>query len=268
MPKSAIWFVLLGLLFHPALAKPTRAAEPTSDALQKKLAAKLEELSALQREVDELREQVGRHQQLIVHVKVFEVDQNKPSDSEDAGEQSRLDMLMRVIARRHQPEGAASVLTGEEAKAVIRMMDALKEQNLARLVSDPTLVTVVGRPAEFHSGGEVPVGTDRDGKPVMEEVGTQFSLTSKLIAPNRVELGLIIRQAEIKTPAENDNPPQISVEEIQTSFALNSGETCVLPGRDAEPEDGGKFKRYYLVTAELLQAAPTVDRASTVRARR
>ncbi len=48
---------------------------------------------------------------------------------------------------------------------VLRLLDALRQDNLLKILSDPTLVTISGRPASFNSGGEIPI-------PVPQSLGT------------------------------------------------------------------------------------------------
>src|SRR5262245_750814 len=40
--------------------------------------------------------------------------------------------------------------------AFFGFLDALRQDNILKLLADPTLITVSGRPAQFHAGGEIP----------------------------------------------------------------------------------------------------------------
>ncbi len=241
---------------------PLRAEEPDAARraeLQQRLDAKLAELEAVQREVQQLQLELNLRPQLMVHVKMFEVSLTKM-------EQLGIRWEDFLVASKPEQSPGAETFGVVDRKA----LDVLFAKNLARVEADPTLVTVVGRPAKFHEGGEAPVGKTPDGQLKYEPFGTQVELLGTLIGKDRIQLELTAEHSEIDQarPIEIDGKkyPGRRVSKIQTSSVLKSGESMLLPGRTEERTEatlytGGrtvtrinKIQSMMLVTVELMDA--------------
>ncbi len=270
--KHVVWTVLLSLLFSPVMESQLRAAEPSQEELQRQLTAKLAELETLQREVQTLQTQLAPRQ-LLVRMKSYEVNLTKLTNLGIDFDGTGLPKLVEEDAKAGT-QGQLQAMNVEQAKAFNGFLDSLLRKNVARLVSDPTLVTVVGRPAEFHQGAEIPNGVDANGKPVFEKIGAAASVSGELAGPNRVKLDLKLRNSRLRYEPKPGEPLPIEVDEIQTAVTLNSGETILFPGVERnmsemslDPKTGAKEevqvrrKTFFLITAELIEPMADVQTA-------
>lgn len=108
-------------------------------------------------------------QQVLLHVKVMEVSRTKLRNfGVDWAATNGSDFIVSSVSGLI---AAASAQTGVAAGAGDTMrfgivdgnsrffgfIDALRQNDLAKILAEPTLVTVSGRPAYFQSGGEIPI---------------------------------------------------------------------------------------------------------------
>ena len=114
---------------------------------------------------------VGGVQQILLHCKVAEVSRTKArnlgfdfaninGNSFIASSVSGLLAAGSVIGGPVAPAGAGDtvrfgVVNGNSA--FFGFLEALRREDMLKILSDPTLVTVSGRPAFFNSGGEFPI---------------------------------------------------------------------------------------------------------------
>jgi pilus assembly protein CpaC len=110
---------------------------------------------------------VGGVQQILLHVKVAEVDRSKVRNlGFDFSEINGQSFVTSSISNMLAPGIGAAIptATGDTARfgivnnnnAFYGFLNALRKDDLLKIVADPTLVTVSGRPAQFKAGGEVP----------------------------------------------------------------------------------------------------------------
>jgi len=115
------------------------------------------------------------------------------------------------------------------------LVEALSQDRLARVLAEPTLVTVIGRPAHFCSGGEVPIwDIGPDGKPVQrpERYGTSVDFIPRLTDKRDLRLELRLEHSELdrtKTVlvAGKENPV-IHKRVMGTALQMKFGETFAL----------------------------------------
>ena len=114
---------------------------------------------------------VGGVQQVLLHVKVMEVSRTKLRafgfdwanfSGNDYVIQSVSGLIGEVDSRigdRQRGRGGETINFGivDDNSAFFGFLEALRENNLAKILAEPTLVTVSGRPASFNSGGEFPI---------------------------------------------------------------------------------------------------------------
>jgi pilus assembly protein CpaC len=151
------------------------------------------------------------------------------------------------------------------------VLEALCQDKLARVLSQPTLVTTSGRPASLRVGGELPVWTaGPDGKPVQQltPIGLSVDLVPQLTADGKVRLDVRWELAEVDesktvTVAGKENPAIRRVG-IDTKVEAASGETAILAGPalgDAAKDASGRMM-LMLVRPEIVKA---IDTAATAR---
>lgn len=246
------WWLAAWMMFQ---ALPLWAQVPTAEqraALQQRLDAKLAELEAVQREVEQLQRELNLQPQLLVHVAMYEVNMTK------------LRSLGIDWAQATNPAGQ----NPDESFKQPGFMQALVEKNIARLYADPTVVTLVGRPATFHVGGETPIGKSPDGQLKYGNFGTQIDLLGTLAGKDQIELDLKVRRAELDHANQIDidgkKYPGLRVKEVDTGVQLKSGDSVVLQGPLEERIEtvytgGRKVERVneiqsvIVVTAELME---------------
>src|SRR4029078_4443318 len=86
-----------------------------------------------------------------------------------------------------------------EPNGILRFMDALKQNNVAKLLAEPTVVVVSGRPGSFNVGGEFPIPAKDGSKAAVEfrKFGTQLDLVALALGDNLVRLEVRTRVSEI-----------------------------------------------------------------------
>src|SRR5262249_42599006 len=114
---------------------------------------------------------VGGVQQILLHVKGAEVDRTKTRnmgfDFADINVSSFVaSSVSNMLAPGTVPlaQALAPTANGDTVRfgvvnnnnAFFGFLNALRKDDLLKIVADPTLVTVSGRPAQFKAGGEVP----------------------------------------------------------------------------------------------------------------
>lgn len=229
-------------------SKPSKAGES-----QLQLDQKLAELKTLQAEIERLRRAAGTGpQQIMVQLKIIEVSRTqleqlgydlseggvagllnrdgKPSPGADAGQAK----AASEPAGLERPRSATAV-PNDRCKALI---DAWKKDGIVvKVVAEPTVVTVSGRPAFFHVGGQYPFLVPMPGgqvKTEMRSFGTQLDIVPVLLDDGRVRLELRPRVSEIdeaKSVTVNGiTTPGLRVREIDTAVELKPGETFAVSG--------------------------------------
>ena len=114
-------------------------------------------------------------------------------------------------------------------------VETLREEGLVRVLAEPTLVTVMERPARFRSGGEVKLwDIGPDGKPVQraEHLGTCVDFVPHLIDKRDLRIELRVEVSELdrtKTVfvAGKENPA-IRKRVVDTALEVKLGETSAL----------------------------------------
>ncbi|HMF13262.1 MAG TPA: pilus assembly protein N-terminal domain-containing protein, partial [Gemmataceae bacterium] len=138
------------------------------------------------------------------------------------------------------PNGApTNILTGVISKnfAFVAFLQALRDENLVKLLAEPRLVTLSGRQASFLDGGEqaipVPAGLGQVGVQ-FEEFGTRLSFVPIVLGDGRIRL-------EVEPEVSNLDPaagtsingtvvPGRTTQRVHTTVELEDGQTFVIGG--------------------------------------
>jgi pilus assembly protein CpaC len=132
-----------------------------------------------------------------------------------------------------------NILTGvlHNGWGFLSFLEALRQENLLKLLAEPRLVTLSGRPASFLVGGEqaipVPAGLGQIGVQ-FEEFGTRLNFIPIVLGNGRIHL-------EVEPEVSNLNPaagvsingttvPGRSTNRVNTTVELESGQTFVIGG--------------------------------------
>lgn len=117
------------------------------------------------------------------------------------------------------------------------LMRLLRQNNLAKVMADPTVVAIDGRPASFNSGGEfpitVPAGLGQVGIE-FKEYGTRLDFVAKVRGESRIYLEVRPTISEIdpsRTVTINGlSIPGVKSRFVETAVELKAGQTLALAG--------------------------------------
>lgn len=117
------------------------------------------------------------------------------------------------------------------------LMRLLRQNNLAKVMADPTVVAIDGRPASFNSGGEfpilVPAGLGQVGVQ-FREFGTRLDFVAKVRGDSRIWLEVRPTISEVD-PGRSVNLNGTSIPGLRSRFVdtaveLKAGQTLALAG--------------------------------------
>lgn len=192
---------------------------------------------------------VGGVQQVMLHVRVMEVSRTKLrdmgfdfADIMDDGSffASGVSGLLRTTV------DATVSTTGQETFAFgivdpnnsfFGVLSALQQHSIAKVLAEPTLVTVSGRPAYFQSGGEIPVLIPQGLGNVSVEFrpfGTQVDFVPIVLGDGRVRLEVRPRVSEIdrslSVTLNGSVIPGFRTRQVDTGVEMRVGQTLALAG--------------------------------------
>jgi hypothetical protein len=234
----------------PASAVLAIEGAPDAQAL---LRQKLVERDALQREIDELSAATESWQQIVVRVKVMEVNLTKMrkqgvdfatslapfARDETLADGSRWNTAYSKTAapvgHGQAPCGAG---TCQNHSAATSFWDMLEQNNIARVMAEPTLAVVSGRAASFEVGGELPIpaGQGSAGACQFISFGTKLDVLASALGGNKVRLEVRPKISEVcddRAMVADDNGnriPSLRVTQCDTACELEFGETAALTG--------------------------------------
>jgi pilus assembly protein CpaC len=117
------------------------------------------------------------------------------------------------------------------------LVRALKQNNLAKVLADPTVVALDGRPASFNSGGEfpipIPAGLNQVGIE-FREFGTRLEFVAKVRGDGRIWLEIRPMISEVDpsrtVSIAGVTVPGLRSRFVDTSVELRAGQTLALAG--------------------------------------
>jgi len=127
-------------------------------------------------------------------------------------------------------------IIGNDA-AFFGLIDAMRRNDLAKILAEPTLVTVSGRPAFFNDGGEFPVPVPQSLGTISiqwKKYGTQVDFVPIVLGNGRIRLEVRPRVSELD-PARSislagTTVPALKVREVDTGVEMSAGQTLALAG--------------------------------------
>ncbi|MDX1944571.1 MAG: pilus assembly protein N-terminal domain-containing protein [Pirellulaceae bacterium] len=134
------------------------------------------------------------------------------------------------------PTAGSSVLANISGDDVTLGIRYLQERGVARLLSEPTLVTLSGRPATFVAGGEFAVPTIV-GSVGLNAVTTDFrafgaiiSFLPTIVDKDRVRLQVSPEFSQINTGLAVGGTPGLNVRMATTTVEMREGQTLAIAG--------------------------------------
>ena len=188
---------------------------------------------------------VGGVHQVALHVKVMEVSRTKLRD---------LGIDWQYFGRDFSvSQGAGNILSGaadipgmsdtvrfsvvSNSTEFMGYLSALRENNLVKLLSEPTLITMTGRAASFTSGGRFPIlvpsGLGTTGVQ-FEEYGTRVDFVPVVLGNGhiRLEVRPTISELDESRGVELNGIriPGLTERSVDTSVEMRAGQTLALAG--------------------------------------
>ncbi len=185
-------------------------------------------------------------QQVALRVKIAELNRSAARgfgvnvaadiDFGDAVNGSKLLLASLLNTNAGNNQGGASVIaniSGDDASIGIRY---LQSHGVIRLLSEPTLVTLSGRPATFVAGGEFAVPTVV-GSVGLNAVTTDFrafgaiiSFLPTVIDKDRIRLQVAPEFSQINSALTVGGTPGLNVRAATTTVEMREGQTLAIAG--------------------------------------
>lgn len=191
---------------------------------------------------------VGGVQQVLLHLKVMEVSRTKlramgidfgqlSSGNMNTLVRSGISNLIGVPDEGKIPINSASNLqfgVVDGSSTFFAVMEMMRRDNLMKILSEPTLVTVSGRPAQFLSGGSIPVVTGGGlGIPANTEYrdyGTQVDFVPIVLGNGKIRLEVRPEVSEVDESRSTDTAPAFRLRRADTGVELAAGQTLAIAG--------------------------------------
>ena len=201
---------------------------------------------------------VGGTQQVLLHVKLMEISRSRLRElgfdfANISGDDFAISSITGLIT------GATSTAvstTGNEMFAFgivepsnqfFGVLSALAQKDVAKILAEPTLVTVSGRPAYFQVGGEIPVLIPQSLGTVsvdFRKFGTQVDFVPIVLGNGNVRLEVRPRVSEldetIGVTLAGSTIPGFRTREVDTGVELQVGQTLCLAGLIQQKERTNK----------------------------
>jgi len=194
---------------------------------------------------------VAGAQQVLLQVKVMEVSRTKLRDvgvdfanlgqSGDFVASSISGLIASVSnsASTVTSTGAQTFQFGimDGGNSFFGVLQLLQQRNIAKILAEPNLVTVSGRPAFFNAGGEFPVIVPQSLGTVSiqyKKFGTQVDFVPIVLGNGMIRLECRPRISEIDDTRSivinGFNVPAIKVREVDTGVEMRAGQTLAIAG--------------------------------------
>ena len=193
---------------------------------------------------------VGGVQQVLLRVKVMEVSRTKLRQLSHDFASFQPDMFLTqgvggLLGSITSNAGSIASVGGQQVaygvfgdnSAWFGLMQALRQNNLLKILAEPDLVTVSGRPASFNVGGEFPILVPQSLGTVsimFKKFGTQLDFVPLVLGGGRIRLEVRPRVSEIdetRSVRINDiDVPGLRVREVNTGVEMRAGQTLALAG--------------------------------------
>jgi Flp pilus assembly secretin CpaC len=230
-------------------------AEAEKLRLQQTLAKKLTELAALREDVERLQADLGIGQVVTLRMQVVECQLN---DDATNGQE----LLKRLRNGRTNAAGSNDDVPYcclDSSAEFARVLDELKEHGSAKVLAEPHLATLSGRPASLHTGGLQPIVVPNSrGNSAVEfcEMGTRVDAVPTVHPDGTVHLKLALRvretDAQKKSKIGEHSIPQMRSWQLDTALAMKVGQTAVLvtgaSSDEADADDAVENHKIMLLT--------------------
>jgi pilus assembly protein CpaC len=151
-----------------------------------------------------------------------------------------------TTAKQSWQQAIASRIVQADAP-VLQLLDRLVQNDTAKILAEPTLVTLAGRPASFHSGGEFPVPIPQDDGAVATEYrqfGTHVDLVPLDLGDGQLRLEIRARVSELDSANSRNvggrHVPALRTRMVNTAAELKAGQTLIIGGLVQNRQSGDR----------------------------
>jgi pilus assembly protein CpaC len=114
-------------------------------------------------------------------------------------------------------------------------LEALRQNNLAKLMAEPTLTTLSGRPATFNVGGEIPVPVQQSvGVTTIQwhEFGTRVDFVPIVLGNGvmRLEIRPLVSEVDSSLADPVTGTPGFRTRRVDTAVEMKAGQTLAIAG--------------------------------------
>ncbi|MEM8944675.1 MAG: pilus assembly protein N-terminal domain-containing protein [Planctomycetota bacterium] len=194
---------------------------------------------------------VGGVQQILLKVKVMEVSRTKLRTlGVDWAQSSGTDFVTSGVSGLLSSVAASATdltftradttfeaFIADGSDAFLAVVNALQQNNVAKILADPTITAVSGRPAHFNVGGEFPILIPSGlGQSTVEfkKFGTQVDFVPIVLGNGNIRLEVRPRVSELDetrgVQLQGQSIPALKVREIDTGVEMKAGQTLALAG--------------------------------------
>jgi Flp pilus assembly secretin CpaC len=192
-------------------------------------------IDGVQAEINRLRSLVGPAEQVLVHLKVFEVSVTK---LKKAGvDITKLHGNTATTTGDDKKTGAAAFAIASDTDEILRLLEKLRTDGQVKMLSEPTLVAISGQQAAFHSGGEVAIPTTtKDGTSQTNycPYGTRLEFSPQVLGDSHVRLtlhGCVSELDYARATRINDvTVPGINSRDFSLAVEMLTGRTLIISG--------------------------------------
>jgi pilus assembly protein CpaC len=138
-------------------------------------------------------------------------------------------------AATSSPTFSYTILDGNTQS--LMAIEAIRRNNLVKVLASPTLTAVDGRPASFNSGGEIPIIVPAGlGQVAIQfrEFGTRLDYVAKVLGNGKIYLEVRPYVSEIdpsrSVTINNISVPGLRSRFLETGVELQAGQTLALAG--------------------------------------
>jgi len=200
---------------------------------------------------------IGGVQQVLLHVKVMEVSRTKLRqlgfDWAKITGSSAISSSPNGLVTDYNPEEITSLIgktayrsaspstfafnATNGANGFYGVLEALRQDNLMKIMAEPTVTAINGQMASFNSGGEIPIPVPQSlGTLSVEwkQYGTQVTFVPIVLGNGKIRLEVRPRVSELdethSTTIGGTTIPGIKTRDVSTSVELEAGQTLALAG--------------------------------------
>lgn len=205
---------------------------------------------------------VGGVQQVLLKVKIYEVSRTKlrklGADIASIGDggyfATSVSGLVNNVGTTGNPVGLVNGVAGAKfitdtagqtvefgitsgSDGFLGFVDALQQKNIAKILAEPNIVAVSGRPAQFNEGGEIPIIVPQSlGNVAIEykPFGTQVDFLPIVLGNGKIRLEVRPRVSDLDfgnaVTINNTQVPALTVRQVDTAVEMNAGQTFAIAG--------------------------------------